>query len=886
MQLAEAYVTIRGDRRQFQQSLSATKGEFSAGLKSMATTAARFAPVLGLAGISTAFVMSVRSMVRTAGDFEQSMANVGSVTGGTADEVRRLGQHARRMGMDTIFGAKGAADAMYYLASAGMNTNQIMNALQGTMRLAAATQSDLASTTETVASVISAFGLKAEEADRIANTFAATISASQATMGKLAASMGYVGPVARSLNMSIEETSAILGSLYNAGIDASTAGTSLRFAISSIVKPTSETIETLDRLGVSLKDSEGKTRPFIEIIRDLGDVGIDTADAFAIFGQRAGPGMLALINQGADAIEDLTKKVTGTKKAAEMAGRQTDTFQGQVKLLGSAVEELAITIMDSFLPAMKQVTSVLVPVIKQMSKWVEIASDPAAQQALENWVKAVSSQNLYEAVKAMRDLVNAFRSAEDRAKSMAKAVSLASPYETLAKSVAAADTGVDDLGEGAEKAVHPIRTLVESLKQAGLAAEKFPAIMPEAPTLSEQLEAIKERISLRGKEFHEQQRMAGQTGKLAYLEIAHQWERVKALEERIAKEQNLEDRMALIREKHMIEDELRHEEWAGKRSEIEDAMADDSERTAARIARAWKLLDAEFLENIRAVEETWKEISEPIDITKTHENLRKWGAALKSTFANTFADFGHEMLNFKKISHWTFDDIGDYWKHTKDAMKGMVDDFADHFRQSMINATADILASESMKALASLLRLGGGKAAGTAATAGGTTAAAAGGTAASAVGSTAGPIAAAAVLAYGWGKLVKKIIPDSTAGKILSATGGLIGLGSYLDWFAKGGIVKGGLQLPRLQTGGIIRQPTLAMIGEGNREEAVIPLKGGAVPVRMEGKGRGDVHLHLDNITIQMPNATLENADPATIQRFIDMRLQPALRRAHPEWSW
>jgi TP901 family phage tail tape measure protein len=376
--LAEAFVEITGKDTKFKQSVRSTETAFAASVKRIERNATRIGVALAAvgAGITAAFA----SAVRTTATFQQSMANTQSVVGATSEDLQRLTGFAREMGKQSVFSATEAANAMYFLGSAGFDTEKIMKSLRGTLLLAAATQSDLAFTSGTVAATLSAFGLAAQETDRVANVFAATIASSQATMERLSTSMSFVGPVARSVGLSLEDTTSILGSLFNAGIDASTAGTALRQSIAQLLKPSGDATAALDRLGVTVLDTSGNLRPMIDIIRDLEKAGLSTADAMSIFGIRAGPAMLALVNKGADAIENLTKKVTGTNKAAESAEIQMSTFQGQLTKLKSAFQELQIAIGTTLLPTLTEYVQKMTEIINKTSEWA--AENPKLTKTL------------------------------------------------------------------------------------------------------------------------------------------------------------------------------------------------------------------------------------------------------------------------------------------------------------------------------------------------------------------------------------------------------------------------------------------------------------------------------------------------------------------------
>ena len=380
MELGTAFVTIEADQTKLTAGLNKAQNSVSASMK----TIGRNMAIAG-AAITGAFAMALK----TASQFEQSMANTASVAGATTEELKKLSDYARKMGEQSVFSASQAADAMYYLASAGMNTNEIMGALEGTLALAAATASDLAYTSESVAATLSQFGLAADESGRVANVFAAAISGSQATMEKLTTSMSYVGPMAKSMGMSIEDTTGVLMNLYNAGLDGSMAGTALRMAFAQLIQPTTDGAAALEGLGIAVKDSNGEMRPFKDIIDDLGTAGMSTADAMDIFGKRAGPAMMALVAQGSGAIQEMTDKITGTDKATEMAAMQIDTFQGAMKLLKSAFEELQITLVQDLMPALKGTIEWITEGVKKVTEWMK--ANPELTGTIVKWTAAIGA---------------------------------------------------------------------------------------------------------------------------------------------------------------------------------------------------------------------------------------------------------------------------------------------------------------------------------------------------------------------------------------------------------------------------------------------------------------------------------------------------------------
>lgn len=304
--------------------------------------------------------------VKTAGDFEQSMANAASVAMASAEDLQRMTKLARDMGKSTVFSASQAADGLYYMASAGYKVEQMESALEPILNLAAATQSDLAFSTDTVIATLNQFGLGAEDASRVSNTFASAIGNSQATLEKLGYSMRYVGPVAHSLGYSLEDTTAALGVLYNAGFKGEQAGTILRAALSRLLKPTAAINKTLAEVGLTYDDINPSTNKLVDIIGKLEKAGITTAQAVQLFGQEAGPGMMAMIGQGSKALEDMANKISNTNAASDMAAMQINTLQGSGKLMKSMMEEIAITIGNILLPMMnKSLKSGIMPMLEK-----------------------------------------------------------------------------------------------------------------------------------------------------------------------------------------------------------------------------------------------------------------------------------------------------------------------------------------------------------------------------------------------------------------------------------------------------------------------------------------------------------------------------------------
>jgi TP901 family phage tail tape measure protein len=291
--------------------------------------------------------------VKAAADFEQSMANMDSVANTTGEEFERLRQLAFNMSETTTRSATESATAMYELASAGQSAQQIFSTLPSVIKLADATQFDLSQTTSTVVSTLKAFGMEASQTERLVNVMAATIGGSLAKMDKLSASFAYIGPVAASAGMSIEATSAALAVLYDAGLDGSAAGTTLRRILASLLDPSDSLRARIDKLNLSMSAVDPRMHSLSEIMEVLKEAGIDATAAFQDFGLRGAPGLLALLQAG-KGIDEFERGITGTDRATQMLARQMETLQAQAKILKNQFVTLGIKIGEKLLPFTKE----------------------------------------------------------------------------------------------------------------------------------------------------------------------------------------------------------------------------------------------------------------------------------------------------------------------------------------------------------------------------------------------------------------------------------------------------------------------------------------------------------------------------------------------------
>lgn len=317
---------------------------------------------LAYAGLSAAMGAVITKSVETAAEFEQSMANVKAISQATGDEFESLRKQALDLGATTKFTAAQVADGSALLAQAGFKTKDILAAMPGVLSLAAAGQTDLATTADIAASALNGFGLSADQAGRVADVLAKSSIDTNADITDLGYAMKYVAPVAANMGVSIEEATAAIGELSNAGIKGEMAGTQLRAILLALASPSKDAAFYMERLGVSIKDSAGNIKPLSTIIGDLQKsftrlTQAQQADVAAtLVGREAASGFLTLISQGKETLDNYTaglQNAGGT--AQQVADTQMDTLKGATLELQSALEAAGIAVGDKLAPAIRKV---------------------------------------------------------------------------------------------------------------------------------------------------------------------------------------------------------------------------------------------------------------------------------------------------------------------------------------------------------------------------------------------------------------------------------------------------------------------------------------------------------------------------------------------------
>ena len=333
------------------------------------------------------------AVVKLSSNFESAMSKVSAISGATGSDLDALNQKAQEMGAKTKFSATESAEAFTYMAMAGWKTEDMLQGIDGIMALAAADGLDLATTSDIVTDALTAFGLSASDSGHFADVLAKASSNANTNVSMLGESFKYAAPVAGALGYSAEDTAIALGLMANAGIKGSQGGTALRGSLSRLIKPTDDAAALMEKYGLSMTNADGSMKSLGQVMdmlrNNMGDLTeAEQAQAAAtLFGQEAMSGMLSIINASDKDYEKLTSAIYDADGAAQqMADTMLDNFSGQLTLLKSALEGLAI-----------QFGEILLPYIKQFVTWLQNLTQklqnltPEQKEQIVKWAAVAAS---------------------------------------------------------------------------------------------------------------------------------------------------------------------------------------------------------------------------------------------------------------------------------------------------------------------------------------------------------------------------------------------------------------------------------------------------------------------------------------------------------------
>lgn len=354
----------------------------------------------GMAGIAVGAGAALAGVVSAGAGFEKTMSAVQAVTGASGQDMKKMSELAKKMGSETKFSASQAAEGMQYLGMAGFKTNEIMEAMPGMLSLAAAGQLDLGLAADITSNIMSGFGLKADQATHSADVLAKAASSSNTNVEQMGEAMKYAAGSASTVGFTMEETSAAMMAMANAGLQGSVAGQAWGTSLNRLAKPTKEMKKVMGELNLEFFDSQGKIKPLPQLVSELEQktAGMTNQQKAAtlstLFGAEAFKNWAALMKVGGEELGRMTDGLVLADGAAKkMADTMSNNLSGKWDEFKSKLEGLGITIFTIIAPALYAILQGAIDAVNGIDMFIQSIIP------LDSYIENV--ERISEALKAM-----------------------------------------------------------------------------------------------------------------------------------------------------------------------------------------------------------------------------------------------------------------------------------------------------------------------------------------------------------------------------------------------------------------------------------------------------------------------------------------------------
>lgn len=299
------------------------------------------------------------STFKTLANFEASTSKLASVLGKTTTEIKGLTQSAIDLGRRTQYTASEVVSLQTELAKLGFVESDIKGMQESVLKFAAAVGTDLASAAARAGATMRGFGLTAEQTGDLLEVMAVSTSKSALSFNYLDATLGKLVPVTKAYGFDAKDTITLLGTMANAGIDASSAGTALRRVFVELSNGSS-------KLNTALGKQPKTMDELIDALGTLKERNLSVADSANLVGKYAAPAFAALV-AGADDCRALYAELQNVNGALDdMYNTMTNNVKGAIDRLKSSWEGFILNLQSS--------TGVIARMIKGLTRFVDIAN--------------------------------------------------------------------------------------------------------------------------------------------------------------------------------------------------------------------------------------------------------------------------------------------------------------------------------------------------------------------------------------------------------------------------------------------------------------------------------------------------------------------------------
>ena len=322
--------------------------------------------------------------VKSFAEVDKTMQLTNKTMGSTAEEAEMLNSAMKDAASNSTFGMKDAADATLNFARAGLDAEEAASALAPAMNLAAGEGGDLNTVSEGLVATINGFHGSFSEAGDYADVFAAACNNSALDVNSLSGAMATAAPVFSTAGYSVNDAALYMGIMANAGIGAEEAANGLKTGLARLVDPSKEGAEALEKLGVSVVNSDGSMKDSVTVQKELHDAfsGLSESEqiaaASAIFGKNQMDKWLALINTSPEDVGELSGALSDCSGTTdEMAQAMMSGFGGSIEKLKSSIDVLVTSIGEALAPTIQKVADFIQGLVDKFNSLT-----PAQQQTI------------------------------------------------------------------------------------------------------------------------------------------------------------------------------------------------------------------------------------------------------------------------------------------------------------------------------------------------------------------------------------------------------------------------------------------------------------------------------------------------------------------------
>lgn len=498
----------------------------------------------GIAKGLNAIYDAYKDCVTISMDFGGTMSTVEALSGASSAEMEALSAEARELGATTKFTANESAQAMTYMGMAGWDAQEMLDGMNGVLSLAAASNEDLALTSDIVTDNLTAFGLTAADTAHFADVLAQTASKSNTSVSIMGETFAGSASIAGALGYSIEDVATAVGLMANAGVKGSVASTSLKNTFNGILEGATLSAKAIGNVEFSALNSDGTLKSFGQTLDELRGYfeqmteAERVSNAMAIAGQRGYNGLLAILNSTSEDYESLRDNINNCTGAAErMSKIQLDNLKGDVTLLDSAADGLKETIGGLYNDELRNLAQAGANILTSVNDFTQKnpvlvksimaigAEIGVVVLAYNAWNVAKKAKNALDelgiALKARKAAASAAAAAAESGEAVATTgaaaaqtgwnmAMLASPIFIFTAAIAAVTAGVIALNEVCKVADFETNTLTESSQRQKNELDELNAKYQEACETygenSEQAQALKYDIDQATESFEANKR--------------------------------------------------------------------------------------------------------------------------------------------------------------------------------------------------------------------------------------------------------------------------------------------------------------------------------------------------------------------------------------------